>query len=409
MPSRIPSLTTQKTSKQTTTKKDVKVSEQTRKQETTQKQAASPTTKATNTPAPKSTTAPTTKPTTAPTTEPTTAPTTKQTTTKPTQEPTESNTTATTQPTEENQPKFPEPSQVSDYPKLPESIVPDTKLPEVLTKLEKNMVISQDGKMKAKRAVLSEHSFSIINENGEEVTFENLEHSVDEVVAISKNYVYFTSDDHLIRMTISDKTENELSGLPGLSSANYRTDLSGNLIITSEQALYIVPAQSMEAIKIGEDVSDLKIQGNTMAYLANKKVYIVDLKGEIKDDMAKALPQTEINSFALTVDGSALYFQKENSLYCYKAGLLYELSSDLKDFVLTDKADIALILDNSNQLNIVRVSDKIELIKNFKDVDLATINNNRKRDYNGNYKYADSSSKITIHFIDGKTEEFSLP
>ncbi len=426
-PSRLSDLTTRSTSKKETERSSLSIEEQSRKEsekkttteKTTQRTQATTANQPTQSvvqPTAQPTTARTTSNTTrattaAPTTKATTQATTKATTketTKETTEPTTTPTTEETTPPTEPAPTFADPVQATGYPELPASVNPNPNVPGLLASLESGSVMSQDGKYHSSKSGDSETSFTITDEGGNKIVIENLENPLSSVAAVSKNYAYFISGDKLIRYSLSDKTETEITGVSSPGSANYRTDLHDNLIVENGGNLVIVPAGATEQVSIGSGVSNIKLQGDTLGFISGGQVRLVNLAGSITSDSAKAMPEGEVSSYALSADGSAVYVQSGSSLTAYKSGLVYKVSSDVKDYLVTTDASYLVVLENSNKLNILNLQSKIELVGSYEEVDGSTISNNKTLNYNGNYVYANADESLQITHLDGSSESVSI-
>lgn len=434
----LPSLTTQTYTTATTSKREIRISEETTKPTTSATTTAAPTTAPTTTPgttpgttrttapattptttsttvpttttAPTTTTVPSTTPTTVPTAESTAEPTTERTdepttepitepTAEPTAEPTtEPTTDPTAKPTQPIEVDFPLPVPADDYPGLPAAVEANNKVAKANAASGKNAIVNAEGS----EIISSPDPHTIVlvsnDEEASEQRIEDIENPVDKVVAANKKAIYYLSGTDLYRLNPETNSGELINNGMALnySKTKFLMHKNGSMFMFDGKRLNRLNNEISEPALISESSSDAKLQGNLLAYLnSDKQVEYINLEKPNAEQAVQKLPVSNISEFALAADGSGIFYQTGNTVYAYKDGKIYTISENAQKFLLTYDANKVLIYTNKGELLLVQLGTEITLSAGYADVSEQAFEANRRINYSGNYFYADSQNIIT--------------
>lgn len=293
----------------------------------------------------------------------------------------------------------------------PEAYPPNPQLPEIMETLVEGKVVSPDGRQ-AGANNSDKKAIDITDKQGNTSTISNLDKIVDKVLAVSEKFVFYQSDKDFYRLNIDDESVQQItiSEESLIKDAIYTTDMNNNLVFWNNSNLSIIEENKNELVVISREASDIKLQGNVLAFANNsKEINFLDLSDEIIVDKIKTIPENNISAYALTTDGSALYFQKDQNIYIYKTNTYYLISKEAESFLLSNNPEIIIVYTKDSRLEINRVRANNSRVENvYEKIDPKTINENKILNYNGNYKYADTN-KFILEYIDGSSESVTLP
>lgn len=293
--------------------------------------------------------------------------------------------------------------------KWPNVLAPNPKLPEIMEGLKENTVVSADGE---RQASLTDYNLiEINNQKGEVITIEDLEYPVDKVLAVSNDFVFYQSANKIYRLRTDNKLVEEIA-IPNpefIDNANFKTDLNNNLIFWNEDHLSIIGNEMTESTILSEKAFDVKLQGNLLAFLNEaRQIQFMDLTGDLKAEALMMISELDISSYALTTDGSAIYYMIGNSLSIYSSNKHYLISDNAETFLLTSNPEILFVYTNESNLELHRAKDSTKIEHTYKDVNQETMDNNKVLNYNGNYLYA-NPNEFNLLYKDGESEIIAIP
>ena len=267
-------------------------------------------------------------------------------------------------------------------------------------------IINQAG---SKTATLSGNNIIQIEDDINITEYEIADVTIDKLVSLNDKSFYYLSAGKLYRFNFEDESsveiKNEIS--IDLEKAIYYSINKDNVLIYSNNKLYTIK-DDMSIDLLSEKVSDIKIQGNLLAFLNDKsEINLLDLSGSLEQSNIKIIPESGITKYSISTDGNSITYLKNQRVFTYKGNKIYPASDKESDFILSDNPNKLIVYTSDKDLIIFTISEELKLDKVFEKVSPDTIAHNQVLNYGGNCLYANANN-FTIIYENGDTEVINL-